>query len=119
MRKKQQWTQYQGKRRQNMDGFWYTVGERTGEYRYGKPLFRVVFDSAFETAQTSQDLWRNQIKDWGSPSIMGVGIVGWLVPNPKEHPLWSRWLGMLKRCIPDDVKGLAVVQAVSEVSKCA
>jgi len=105
MSKNQQWTNYQGQHRQNMDGFWYLIGERTGEYRYGKPLYHIHFDSNFESIATSQDLWRNQIKDWGSPSVLGAGIVGWLIPKPTKHPLWSRWLGILKRCLTNDVKG--------------
>jgi len=98
MGRKQQWTQYQGTRRQNMDGYWYRVGERTGDYRYGKPLYRVIFESGFETVATSQDLWRNQLKDWGSASVCGVGITGWEITNPAAHPLYGTWHGMIERC---------------------
>jgi hypothetical protein len=98
MSKKQQWTRYQGTRRRNMDGFWFRVGERTGEYRYGKPLYQIVFESGFSTVATSQGLWRNQIKDWGSPSVMGAGIVGWRIARPSKHTLYSTWHGMLERC---------------------
>jgi hypothetical protein len=100
MAEKQQWTNYRGKRRRNMDGFWYTVGDRTGGCHYGKPLYEIIFDSGYRVEMTTQDIWRNKLKDWGSPSVMGVGIVGWLVPNPTKHPLWSRWLGVLRRCLP-------------------
>ena len=97
---RQRWTRYPGTRHKNMDGYKYRVGNRTGNYHYGKPLYEIVFDSGYVTEMTGQDIWRGQIKDWGSPSIMGVGIVGWLVPNPTKHPLWSRWLGVLRRCLP-------------------
>ncbi len=96
--KQQQWTNYQGTRRKNMDGYWYTVGERTGGSHYGKPLYEVIFDSGYRTEMTSQDIWRNKLKDWGSPSVYGIGIVGWTFRNPTKHPLWNRWVGMLERC---------------------
>lgn len=97
--KRRRKTNYPGKRFRNMDGYWYTVGERTGERKYGTcPVYEIVFDSGFRTTAAAQDIWRNQIKDWGSPSILGVGIVGWKVKTPHKHPLFSRWLGMLKRC---------------------
>ena len=95
---RQRWTRYPGTRHKNMDGFWYRVGNRTGGYHYGKPLYEIVFDSGYVTEMTGQDIWRGQIKDWGSPSIMGVGIVGWTIRNPTVHPLWHRWCGMLERC---------------------
>jgi hypothetical protein len=98
MEERQQWTDYRGQRRQNMDGFWYTVGERTGRYHYSKPLMRITFESGYFTEMTAQDIWRNQIKDWGSPSVLGVGIVGWHVPKPTKHPLYRVWHGMLERC---------------------
>jgi hypothetical protein len=82
-----------------MDGYWYTVGERTGDRHYDKPLYEIVFDSGYRTTMTSQDIWRNKIKDWGSPSIYGVGIVGWRVPKPAKHPLYGIWHGMLERCL--------------------
>jgi len=96
--KKQKWTSYQGTRRKNMDGYWYVVGERTGGYHYGKPLYEIAFDSGYRTEMTAQDIWRGKIKDWGSPSIYGVGIVGWRVPRPTKHQLYSTWHGMLERC---------------------
>jgi hypothetical protein len=99
MEERQQWTDYRGQRRQNMDGFWYTVGERTGRYHYSKPLMRITFDSGYFTEVTAQDIWRNRLKDWGSPSVMGVGIVGWHVPKPTKHPLYGVWHGMLERCL--------------------
>lgn len=90
---------YAGSRRKNGDGYWYTVGGRTGGYRYGKPLYEVTFDSGYVTEMTAQDLWRNKIKDWGSPSIYGVGIVGWRIARPTKHPLYGTWHGMLERCL--------------------
>lgn len=90
---------YRGQRRQNMDGYWYTVGERTGRYHYGKPSLRITFDSGYVTEMTAQDVWRNKIKDWGSPSVLGVGIVGWRVLRPTKHPLYRVWHGMLSRCL--------------------
>jgi hypothetical protein len=86
-----------------MDGYWYTVGERTGDYHYRKPLYRITFDSGYETVATSQDLWRNRIKDWGSPSILGKAIVGY--PKATKDPLFSRWCGVLNRCLTNRWKG--------------
>jgi hypothetical protein len=90
---------YPNSYRQNRDGYWYTVGERTGGYHYGKPLYEIVFDSGYRTEMTSQDIWRNKIKDWGSPSVYGVGIVGWQIARPTKHPLYGTWHGMLERCM--------------------
>lgn len=90
---------YRNSRRQNRDGYWYTVGERTGRYHYGKPLYRVSFDSGYVTEMTAQDVWRNKLKDWGSPSVLGVGIVGWRVLRPTKHPLYGVWHRMLERCL--------------------
>lgn len=89
-----------GTRRKNKQGQWYTVVRKTDETAYAtkKPVWEIRFDSGFVSQVTGQDMSRGQIKDWGSPTILGVGIVGWKVGKPHRHPLFPRWIGMLKRC---------------------
>lgn len=89
-----------GVRRQNRQERWYTVIGRTGERAYatGKPVYEIRFDSGYVTTATSQDMHRGKIQDKGAPTVCGVGVVGWEIENPGQHPLYSIWHGMIVRC---------------------
>jgi hypothetical protein len=95
-----------GDRRQNRQKRWYTVIGRSGERAYatGKPVYEIEFDSGYRTTATSQDMHRGKIRDRGAPSVCGVGITGWEIENPSQHPLYHTWHGMIERCHSDAEK---------------
>lgn len=53
-------------------------------------------DSGYETETYVNKKGLEKVKDWLSPTICDVGIVG----DPKlcKHPLYYRWLSMIHRC---------------------
>jgi len=86
-------------RRQSRGGNWYTVQERTIQRKYGHLLYRIVFDSGYETLVTAIDLHRNKIRDRGYIRFHGQNLPGSRFKNYTHHPLYSKWTGILDRTL--------------------
>lgn len=71
---------------------------------YGKEYSRriVRFKSGYEVDVHTNNIKRGEIKDYYSPTVCGVGIVGF--KGAKSHFLYSRWKGMIDRCYNKNVK---------------
>ena len=75
-------------------GYKFEVLERTGS-----SSFHIKFDSGYEVIYAdTRNIIRGSIKDYLSPSVYGVGILGYSEPtinNKMEYKIWSH---MLERC---------------------
>ena len=75
-------------------GYRFEVLERTGS-----SSFHIKFDSGYEVMYAdTRNIIRGSIKDYLSPSVYGVGILGYSEPtinNKMEYKIWSH---MLERC---------------------
>lgn len=98
--------QHLGTRHMNHRGCWYTVVEKTDQVRHRCRLYRIVFDSGYETMVTAIDLYRNKIRDFGTPSIiLGKASPGDRIKSYSRHPLYDTWIGILHRTIgPKPIK---------------
>lgn len=76
----------------NKGQFFEIIGYKLNGYR------TIKFDSGYICdAHMSNITSKNcKIKDWLSPSVMEVGIVG--EPHLRYHPLYSKWKNMIYRC---------------------
>ena len=64
--------------------------------------YLVKFNSGYETWSDSKEIGNGSIKDWLSPYVCGVGIVGIEIDHPQSHYLYDRWRNMLRRCYDKD-----------------
>lgn len=81
-----------GERYKGANEKWFTI---TGILN--KQLSREkTFDSGYKTIASISNIPRGTIKDWLSPSVCDVGIVG--EPNMRYHPLYIKWKNMINRC---------------------
>lgn len=68
------------------------IGYEANNYR------TIKFDSGYICSAHISNITRTNctIKDWMSPSVYGVGIVG--EPGLRYHPLYIKWRNMIGRC---------------------
>ena len=66
--------------------------------------YLVKFDSGFEIWSAKKEICNGSVKDWLSPYVCGVGIVGIEIDHPQSHYLYDRWRDMLRRCYDKDCK---------------
>lgn len=59
-------------------------------------------NSGYETISNTKEILNGSIKDWYSPSVCGIGIIGLEIINPQSHPLYDKWRGILRRCSNSD-----------------
>ena len=81
-----------GERYEGSDKHWFTITAYTENPRDRE----ITFDSGYKTIASIVNIPRKSIKDWLSPSVCGVGIVG--SPNMRYHPLYIKWKNMISRC---------------------
>lgn len=54
--------------------------------------------SGYEMVAATKEILNGSVKDWYSPSVCGIGIVGLEISHPQKHPLYDKWRGILRRC---------------------
>ena len=81
-----------GERFKNNDEFEYEIIDYCESNRKRK----VRFDSGYETILSTNSIIKGNMKDFGKPTVFGVGIVGF--KNASNHPLYWRWVNMIGRC---------------------
>lgn len=81
-----------GERFKNNDEFEYEIIDYCESNRKRK----VRFDSGYETILSTNSIIKGNMKDFGQPTVFGVGIVGF--KNASNHPLYWRWVNMIGRC---------------------
>lgn len=81
-----------GERYEGSNNHWFTITGYTDNLRYRE----IIFDSGYKTIVSTSNIPRKNIKDWMSPSVCGVGIVG--SPKMRFHPLYTKWRNMISRC---------------------
>jgi hypothetical protein len=59
--------------------------------------------TGFETIAQIKEISNGSIKDWETPYVCGVGIVGKEIDKPQSHYLYDRWRDMLRRCYDEKV----------------
>lgn len=85
----------------------YLIGEKYTNYKgqnfeiigYKNNQYRTIrFDSGYicDVHISNINCEKCMIKDWLSPSVYEVGIVG--EPNLRYHPLYTKWKNMISRC---------------------
>lgn len=83
-------------RHQSNNGEWATIIGRE-ENEKGKLLYKVRFDSGFEQVTTYSAIINGKMKDGYSPSLCGVGYLGYGKRKGNEK-FYEVWMNMIKRC---------------------
>lgn len=81
-----------GERHTNNNGEMFTIIGYDDDAR----LRHIRFDSGYETTVIIAQITKGNIRDLGQKTICEVACSG--MKNPSHHPLYYRWLNMLKRC---------------------
>ena len=87
----------------NKKGLAFTVVEQTGYSETKIPLYKIRFlQSGYETDNISSGhIRKGEVKDYFSPSVFGVGCLGyaWNYAKRKEsHRIYYTWRNMIRRC---------------------
>ena len=95
----------------NNKGYKFKIIDRKSECSIAKSgnkkwttKYLVKFDSGFEIWSAKKEICNGSVKDWLSPYVCGVGIVGIEIDHPQSHYLYDRWRDMLRRCYDKDCK---------------
>lgn len=73
--------------------------ERRESGKKNRVYLKIAFESGYESYTTSDNFMRGKVKDYLSPTILGVGILGY-VENLKLKGMseYNLWCHMLRRC---------------------
>lgn len=78
----------------NNKGYEYEVLSKVVNGKY-----KIKFiQSGYTRVSDKKEILNGNIKDWESPSVCGIGIVGTEFEHPQKHYLYDRWRDMLRRC---------------------
>lgn len=83
-----------------------------GNKRWDKYYLAVFTKTGYQKWSQHRDISRGSIKDWLSPNVCGVGIVGVEIVKPQSHYLYDRWRDMIRRCYDVSSSGYSTYGAV-------
>ena len=88
-----------------------TVITKTGNKRWNVK-YLVKFESGYETWSSKKEIDFGTIKDWLSPYVCNIGIVGLEIENPQSHYLYDRWRDMIRRCYDETANNYKTYGAI-------
>lgn len=91
-----------GKTFKNKKGYKFVVLEQDGRSANGAATFKVKFESGYIANKiTSGHIRSGEVKDYFSPSVFGVGCLGYAsgyAKRKESRRLYYTWRGMIRRC---------------------